>query len=241
VRFEGALSDALSWFGLEDVGSDIKDVKEGSASISDKAMEAGKAFANRWIQGIRPDFKTGAEALTGKAMYPDAFATRPIRDKLEHVLGTVKMQMPYQWVTGKPKPGASASEQLANDLLKIFTYTVEPGVQAYYDTRSKVYDWKDKNGLESGGGSPTSKGNALYYYKQAMKYGDLKAAEKYIRQYAELGGTAQGIKQSIRMAHPLAGISKKNRARFYNDLTPADKKRLKQAIKWYQSTYLQRR
>jgi hypothetical protein len=80
-----------------------------------------------------------------------------------------------------------------------------------------------------------------YPYKQAMKYGDLKAAEKYIRIYADLGGTTQGIKQSIRMAHPLAGIAKKHRAMFYKDLSPADKKRLTQAIKWYQSTYLHKR
>jgi hypothetical protein len=241
LRVEGALSDALSWFGMEDLPGDVKDVYQGQANLTDKGVDMGKALVNRFAQGLRPDAKTMAEVAAGRKFYPDVFSPRPIRDTVEHVLGTVKMQMPYQWMTGKPKKGSTASEHLVNDLLQMFTYTTEAGVQAYYDTRSQVYDWKDKNGQESGGGQPTSRGNALYYYKQAMKYGDLEAADRYIRKYAELGGTYQGLKQSIRMAHPLSGIKKQDRARFLSELTPAQRDRLNQAIQWYQSTYLGRK
>ncbi|MFO7750947.1 MAG: hypothetical protein R6V54_12725 [Desulfobacteraceae bacterium] len=126
-----------------------------------------------------------------------------------------------------------------SDLLSIAAYTTEPGVQAYYDTRRKVFDWKDKHGLESGGGKPTKKRNALYYYRQAMKYGDLTAADKYLKKYYELGGTPQGLKQSIWMSHPLAGIKKADRYSFRNELSKKDEKRLGLALNWYQKTYVE--
>lgn len=46
-------------------------------------------------------------------------------------------------------------------------------------------------------------GNALY--------GDLQAAKRYLKKYYELGGTYKGLRQSINMAHPIAGIRKQDR------------------------------
>ena len=87
-------------------------------------------------------------------------------------------------------------------------------------------------------GRPNNKSNAMYYYKQALKYGDFKAAEKYLYQYYyKFGGTYQGLKSSIRTAHPLSGIKKMQRHKFRKSLTEREAEILKRAIAWYRDTY----
>ena len=91
------------------------------------------------------------------------------------------------------------------------------------------------------GFTPTDRGNALYYHEQALRFGDLEAAEKYLRQYAELGGTRKGLKASIRLAEPTARVPKKLRRRFMFSLSPSERQTLKAAQRWYKSVYQRRR
>jgi len=111
------------------------------------------------------------------------------------------------------------------------------GEQAYYDTRKLALDWRAEQGHERSYGTPTKKGNALYYYKQALKFGDITRAEKYLRRYYELGGTATGKAQGIKQAHPLSSIPKADRYKFRRSLTPADQEKVKRALEWYRRTY----
>jgi hypothetical protein len=237
VRFQGALSDALSWFGAEDLPSDIADMTSGKATIQDKLADIPKAWLNKGVNSLRPEPKLLFETLTGKSTYPDATAPRPIRDKVENVLRTFKLDKPYNYAMGKPKRGGDVMGQIASDLANLVTYTTEPGVQAYYDTRKMVFDWKKEHGLESGSGTPTKKGNALYYYKQAMKYGDIPAAKRYLQKYADLGGTYEGLQSSIKLAHPLSGIKKELRYEFKHSLSPAEVERVRKGLDWYDKTY----
>lgn len=237
LRFQGALSDALGWFAAEDLPSDFRDLSEGKATIQEKMLEIPKAIAERLIQGIRPDIKMFGEVLTGESIYPDPFSTRPIRDTYEHVLKTFKLDIPYRYVAGKPKRGGTVAEQLSNDLKRMIIYEADPGEQAYYDTRNLVFKWQEKTGKERSYGKPTKKGNALYYYRQALKYGDLKAAEKYLKKYIELGGTQSGVTRGIKSAHPLAGIAKKDRYAFRQSLSPSDDAIVQRGIEWYRKTY----
>ena len=104
-----------------------------------------------------------------------------------------------------------------------------------------VRDFRDKEGESSMGGfTPTDRGNALYYHKQALRFGDFEAAEKYLRQYAELGGTRKGLKASIRLAEPTARVPKKLRRRFMFSLSPSERQTLKAAQRWYKSVYQRR-
>ena len=82
--------------------------------------------------------------------------------------------------------------------------------------------------------------DALYYHKQALRFGDFEAAEKYLRQYAELGGTRKGLKASIRLAEPTARVPKKLRRRFLFSLSPSERQTLKVAQRWYKSVYQRR-
>lgn len=241
LRLQGALSDALSWFGGEDLPSDIMDVVKGKATIWDKTKEAALAPVVKTINAVRPDVKAFSELLGGRTFYPDPFNPRPVRDKLEHIARSFSLNGVYRWLAGKPKRGDNWSAQLANDLLAIGTYTSDPGESAYYDTLSMVYDFLEKNGRERASGVPTNRSNALYYYKQALKYGDLKAAEKYLKKYYELGGIDTGIDQSIKRADPLAPLPADWRSLFIQSLSEDEKARFQLAMRWYEKTYKQGR
>jgi hypothetical protein len=107
-----------------------------------------------------------------------------------------------------------------------------------------VGDYQKKRGKQKPDIIPTDKSNAMYYYKQALKYGDLKAAEKYLKKYLTpineggFGGTYKGLKESIKRAHPLDGIAQKDRSEFMKTLSPKERQTLAYGIKWYDQTYL---
>ncbi len=241
LRFQGALSDALAWFGGEDIAHDIKDVTTGGVSVTKKLVEAIQAPMVKLGLGARPDVKIPVELLMERSFYPDIFFPRPIRDKWEHIARVFSIQAPYQWITGKPKRGQDVSERLFNDILSLGFYSSDPGEQAYYDVKKKIFDFLDKQGVERPSIIPTTKSNALYYYKQALKFGDLKAAEKYLKKYKKLGGNFKGIKISIRASAPIASLPKKYRTRFLMSLSSTDKKTYNLANNWYRKMYVRRR
>ena len=242
LRFQGALSDALDWFGAEELPYDVMDVAAGRATIKEKLREKGwvpervEEFADippvrRLWHGAIPFTKTIGETVMGRSTWPTPSEARPIRDRLEHVLRTVSLDMPYRHLVGKPTRG------LGQDLMSVFTYTTDPGEAAYYTIRSLATDWLRAQGQEQGTWLPTAKSNALYYYKQALKYGDKKAAAKYRAEYKRLGGIERGMRQSLRMTHPLGFIAKKKRRAFISQLTPYERETYEMAVRWFQRTY----
>lgn len=237
LRFQGALSDALSWFGAEDVIEDVRKLRKGTAAVSDIAKDAALAGPIKIINALRPDVKVLGEVIGGRAWYPDPFNPKPIRDKLQHVVRTFSAGSLYDWAAGKPKRGGTVGERLANDLLALGFYTSDPGETAYYDIVKRVADWREKAGKEQPAIVPTDKANALYYYKQALKFGDIGAAERYLNRYYELGGTERGLGESIKRAHPLGMIAKKDRSAFLKTLSPEEMERYRLALRWYQETY----
>jgi hypothetical protein len=182
--------------------------------------------------------KVAGEVIGGQGWYPDPFNPRPIRDKLEHVARTFSLDSVYRWVAGKPKRGDTTGEQLVNDLMALGFYNSDPGESAYYDTVKRVMDYQEKQGKEMPAVIPTDKANALYYYKQGLRYGDLKAAEKYLRLYYELGGTEKGMVQSVKRTHPLGGLAEKDWRPFLATLSPEEMESFRLALKWYNDTYL---
>ena len=237
LRFQGALSDALSFFGLEDWPDDIKDVAQGKQTVLDKLKDATLALLNRAVHSIRPDATMMGEVISGRKFYPEVTRPMPIRDTAEHVLKLFKLDHVYDYIAGKPKRGNTVAEHMAHDLAQLFVYESDPGEQAYYDTRKMVFDWLAKQGDERPSATPTKRGNALYYYRRALKFGDLQAAEKYLEKYYEMGGRPKYLKKSIEMAHPLSSISKSKRLRFRQSLKPDQEETLGRALDWYHTTY----
>jgi hypothetical protein len=177
------------------------------------------------------------ETLTEQSLYPDPFTPRPVRDTTEHILRTFSLDSLYRMAAGKPGRGKTMAQHMLADIKSLLVYSSDPGEQAYYDTRKMVFDWLDKEEVERPSAKPTKRSNALYYYRQALKYGDFKAAERYLKKYYELGGTSRTLRGSIKRAHPLASIPMAKRFRFRRSLGPQEAQRLKMALDWYDLTY----
>ncbi len=241
VRLQGAVSDMLSWVGLEDFPQDIKGLRSGDLEMKDLVDDAMNVGWKRLVNSSRPILKNAAESISGYSFYPDPSSPRPVYDRIEHLFSAWSLQQPYQWVAGKPKRGDDLSAQVANDLFSAFGYMSDPGEMAYYDIRNQIYRFLDKAGVERPSGRPTDKGIALHYYKQALKYGDLASARKYLAQYMERGGTRKGMNLSIKRSAPLAALPKHQRAKFLNSLSKEMKSKLALADKWYRYTYLKKR
>jgi hypothetical protein len=241
LRFQGALSDALAFFGLEDAPEDIKDVARGRKTFHQWMAEMPYEFTNKFIQGIRPDVKIPFELMSGKAFFPEWTKPRPIRDRLEHVSRLFSVETIYRRLANKPIRGESVAGRLLNDLSSLVSYTADPGEVAYHHIRRLGNEFLKESNLERPAIEPSSRMNALYYYKKALKYGDAKAAEKYLKKYKELGGNLKRLRISIKNTHPLSMIPKKYRGHFLKSLNTKEKRSLKTAREWYRETYLRRR
>ncbi|GEM_PF-6216305 len=184
VRFQGALSDALDWFGMADAWYDVQDLMQGKATLREKLTEAGQGIPQKIIQGVRPDVKLFAELLSGKQLWPDAFKPRTIRDRMDYLVGQggALTSLPYRYLTGKPmrRLGKEVAEAL-------FAYrAVDPGEGAYIDVAQARRKWLEASGKAYAGGEPTERSNALFYYRLAQRYGDKKAEKRYLDKYLDL-------------------------------------------------------
>lgn len=234
MRIEGAFGALLEWIGLRDYPEDIRDLMTGDADLGDKAMDAIKAPVNRVVQLWEPFTKMVGEQLTKKSTYPDAFRPTPIRDRGEHAARLLALDNLYRNVTGKPSPPG-------NWVDRTFFYRTDPGEAAYFDMKSRVAKYLDEHDKPRSSAEPTEKGNALYYWKRSVQWGDSAAAKKWEGEYRRLGGTGRGMKQSISMSEPLGGISKKDRGQFRAQLTPAERDVLDMANTWYNRIYRPKR
>jgi hypothetical protein len=242
LRFQGAFSDFVSWASLHDLPSDLVDLAKGEKSVIDQMKEMAKAPALKLAAGLSPLYKVPAEFLSGESYWPDFLNPRPIRDRFEHIANAFSLGTVYKQLAGKPNKGFG-------EWSKLLISSTDPGESAYYKNWEKVRKWRDKLGKDDVGSfSPTTKSNALYYYKQAMKYQDMEAAWKYYVKYINLSGgvtkdgkvpkkTLKNIERSIKRANPLSRIPAGTWKDFQKTLSQGEKKTWNTGIKWYEKTY----
>jgi hypothetical protein len=150
---------------------------------------------------------------------------------MEHIAHTFDLDSMHRALDGEP---VGMEEQFLSDIKMLVSSQSDTGEKAYYDTRKLVFDWLDKEGVKRSYGEPVKKGNALYYYRQALKYRDLKAAERYLQKYFDLGGERRDLKDAVHPVHPLASVPKMKRFEFRRSLSPAEEKKVTRGINWYQ-------
>jgi hypothetical protein len=173
-----------------------------------------------------------------KSTYPDVYNPRPIRDQKEQFLRTFSLDKIYNIVAGKPIVDGSVWEQVKKDFASLLLYDTDPGASAYFKARNLVREYKLKElGVEASSYTPSKRSNVLYEYKKALRLGDAIAAAKYLNLYKEMGGTKKDLARSVKAAHPLTGLTNKNRRGFKKWLSEDQKQTLKEAEKWYTETY----
>jgi len=231
VKFQGAMADALSWFGLEDWPTSWEKLQNDQMSAGDLFRKMALATPNKLANAAAPFFKLGAELITGKQIFPDITQPKPIRDRAEHVARFLALDEEYKALAGKPTKG------YLDSLKRNLIYEGDPGEIAYQDTRQRVMQFMKKQGKEIPGGEPTERANALFYFKQAVRYGDSEAAARYKQEYLQAGGKLEGIRKSIDKAHPLALLPENMRYKFRQSLSPEEDQAFKEGLSWYKQVY----
>lgn len=232
LKFQGAFSDFISWFGMPDVAVVAGAVEEGKADLTDILATIAKAPINKVANSITPLISTPVELVSGQSYWPDIFNPRQIRDGWREAFSTFNLQNEYDLVMGKPSRGYG--ESWWGSLVNRY----DTAEVAYDKARGWGYDWLEREKGQSGGvAATTERSTALYDWRRAQKFGDTAAEARAWERLMELGVNARSLRQSIARAHPLGMIAKKDRQAYLATLNDREKETLQEAIEWYLDTY----
>lgn len=223
----GALADLGDWFSLDSIVIDAKQIKDGQKTLGQYAKQIAKAPVSKALNSLNPLITMPFELATGRNLYPDAFASRSIRDSGKHLATTFGVTWPYKILKGEPRNDW-------NEALNLLLYSVDPDEAAYFQTLDKVRQFQelvlDKH-FE--GFSSTKRGRALANMKLAMRYKDGAAVRRYMREYLQLDGTKKGLEISMKSMNPLHGLTKKEQTQFLKWASDDDKKYLRKAQRYW--------
>jgi hypothetical protein len=229
----GAISDFLDWFGI-DGGSmeNVKAVLNGEKTIKEVALQMAKSPVNKLMSAVSPFYKTPMELVAGKKTYPDLFKPGNIPDNWLYLAQSVGLDQEYRAIKGLPM-----RKNYAATWDDVFAYRTDPQENAYYAILDLKSEFERKQGKAqwSGGGAKSEKSDALYWYKQAIRYKDSEAAKKYLLEYMEFGGTGDGLQQSLDSMYPLSGLKKEDQTKFLKTLDSEEKIKLKMAEQYYET------
>ena len=223
----GTLGDFLEWFGLDAAPAHISDFMSGKKTIREIAIEMVKSPVNVVAQGFTPVVKLPAELVTRQALFPDVFEPRAIRDRGFQIARGFGLENEYKAVMGLP------SRPYKESVPGFFIYKTDPLQSAYGKIRNDVARYKKSIGKGSEGFWLTPRGDALYNVKLAARYDDPEAYAHYSIEYAGLGGTPEGMKQSFDRLNPLAPLNIEEREQFVNTLNEEDIKNFVKALRYW--------
>ena len=154
-----------------------------------------------------------------------------------YLASSLTLENEYKALANLPDKGYKQS------LRSALVYSSDPGQAAYYGVQDEKHAFLKKLGKQgSFGGKMTPKSNALYNLKLAIRYQDKDAFEKYLVEYATLGGTAKGLNTSLKNMDPLFGMNKEEQVYFVTQwLDNEGRERLKLADQYYKSVILGQR
>ena len=219
----------MDWFNLDTIFLDAKELANGQQSLTGYMKKVLQAPVNKGIGQLNPYLKMPIELATGRSLYPNAFQSRTITDSWEHIMRSVGFEYPYKLVTNKTRSDI-------DEAIKILAYSVDPEEAAYFHALDKVRQFNERVlDKHFDGFASTKRGTALRNMKTAMRYKDNKAIQRYLKEYRELDGTPQGLKQSMKAMNPLFGLSKDEQKQFMKWLTPKDRKVLKIADRYWRN------
>ena len=233
LRMPGALSDLMGWFGYDDVLAALSHISKGRGSWRDVAEAVYQAPINRLVNGLTPTFKVPGEAAAGRSFFPDLFNPRLIRDGWRHLFRAVQVEPVYDYLLGRPSPGAG------HVLMTTFVDARHTGYSAYAKIRGEAYQWL--RAVEGEEGAPlyaSQRGNAYFFYRMALKFKDTEAAARYRAELRRLKVKPEMMRAMLKRAHPLGMLNSRERRKFLRTLTPEEERSLRRAIAWWKETYV---
>lgn len=212
----GNIPELLEWVGLDD----WKWTEDDWQAPIDKLWDS-----------ITPAIKVPFELATGESRYSDFDQPSAIRDRWEYLFNTFGLSDVYKGVTGKP-----VKNGLWDTIQNMVIYKYDTMESAYWDTIANKRNWQNQAQTSV---DPTPKSNALYYMKQAIRYGEADKAKKYMKEYFKQGGTGKGIVTSINTMNPYYGFtSDDNKAKgdeWVASLDAVEREKLESAVSYYNS------
>lgn len=237
LRTQGALSDALSWFGFPEIGRAFKEYERGRGSLGEILAVPFKTTANKLLTSMSPSISVPLESALGKKLWPDVFNPRPNRDPWRNLASTFSLENELDLardLVGAPSPDRGYARSWQESVI----YRRDPGEIAYNAARGIAYDWKRRVlGQDSSSDFTSPRADAMRDYRTALKFGDTDAADAALDEMASLGVTMGDYNAMIKRAHPLSPIAKKDRKAFVEGLTNAEYETLLRAEEWYFKTF----
>lgn len=231
----GFMEDYLEWFGMDNILPEVRDILDGNLTVKEVADGFWKKPINKVAQGIGPLVKWPQETLTGVSLYPDAFKPSANNEWYEATTNMFGVTKDFNYLKNK----LNGVPQKKFDWQGFFSAGSDPNESAYYEVKDLITKFKKDNGIGLGSAQErTPKSNALYNYKQALRYGDEEAQNKFIEDYIMLGGDVEGIQRSIESMEPLSMLSKANKAAFISTLSDEEMNLLDRAYDFYTDTLL---
>jgi hypothetical protein len=213
----------------------VNDVIKGRKTVMDVAKKIMAApFVNIYGE-VGPHFQITTELITGKSTFPDPTDPGDIRDRVYHIMQGLGLAAVYNRIAGRP------TRTWGDEVQRLLAYKQEQGQGAYYDIRDEVREFLKSEGVPQGqwSGERSPKAEALFYLRLAIRYEDARAMEKYAIQYVNNGGNSKDLETSLKNMHPLYGLSKERKRKFYNEwLDDEGRERLRWAEKFYYETLL---
>lgn len=212
----GNIPELLEWVGLDD----WKWTEDDWQAPIDKLWDS-----------ITPAIKVPFELATGESRYSDFDQPSAIRDRWEYLFNTFGLSDVYKGVTGKP-----VKNGLWDTIQNMAVYKYDTMESAYWDTIANKRNWQNQAQTSV---DPTPKSNALYYMKQAIRYGEADKAKKYMKEYFKQGGTGKGIVTSINTMNPYYGFTSENNKEkgdeWVASLNEIEREKLESAVSYYNS------
>ena len=245
----GSLGDFLTVFGLDAAPQHVDKWLSGRATIKDIALEMAKSPINEGIQGVSPFYKTPFELITRRALFPKVFRPGTIRDRGYHLARTMALEHEYKLVMDLPTEKYGYLKSFG----ELAVYKTEAEATAYQTIFDLKNNYLKKTGRGAEGFWLTPSGNALYYFKQALRYQDKDAAERYLVEYInhsigprDISALTDedrkririGLTSSLQRMQPLSGLSKAEQIGFIASLDEEEKDTLKLANEYYTKTLL---
>jgi hypothetical protein len=201
-------------------------------------LDIGVSVRNDLYNASNPLFKAVTELITGKEFFPNPENPRTMRDKWEYLFRQIGLNEEYRAIRGLPIFEGKYAKQKRS----ILWNNVSKGDAKLFDVYEMKREWLKENNigsyysqLDDPNSVQGKKAMAAYYYKQALKLQDKKAAERYLAEYVANGGTGKTFEATMKSMHPLFGMSKDNASAFVASLSPSEKTTYNAAVAYVSS------